>query len=142
MAGQNHRAVAVERIAPGQFKISNGRGGEITVSSGGAELSPVELLLGAIGACTGMDVEALTSRRAEPDRFAVQVGAEKVRNEDGNHLTDVTVTFRVAFPEGEDGDRARAVLPEAVRRSHDRLCTVSRTVELGSTVTSRIADDA
>ena len=36
------------------------------------------------------------------------------------------------------GDAARAVLPDAVRRSHDRLCTVSRTIELGIPVTSRV----
>jgi putative redox protein len=30
------------------------------------------------------------------------------------------------------------VLPEAVQRSHDRLCTVGRTVELGTSITPRI----
>lgn len=48
------------------------------------------------------------------------------------------VTFRIRFPESEDGDKARALLPEAVRKSHDRLCTVSRTVELGTPITDRI----
>ena len=42
------------------------------------------------------------------------------------------------FPHGEADDAARAVLPEAVRRSHDRLCTVSRTVELGTPVVRRV----
>jgi putative redox protein len=31
-------------------------------------------------------------------------------------------------------------VPEAVQRSHDRLCTVSRTVELGTAVATRIED--
>jgi uncharacterized OsmC-like protein len=48
------------------------------------------------------------------------------------------VTFRLTFPDGEGGDAARALLPEAVQRSHDRLCTVSRTVELGTPVTTGI----
>jgi putative redox protein len=48
------------------------------------------------------------------------------------------VTFRVAFPAGEAGDAARAVLPDIVRQSHDRLCTVSRTIELGTPVSTRI----
>jgi len=48
------------------------------------------------------------------------------------------VTFRLKFPDGEGGDAARALLPEAVQRSHDRLCTVSRTVQLGTAVTTRI----
>ena len=48
------------------------------------------------------------------------------------------VTFRIRFPGGEDGDKARALLPDAVRKSHDRLCTVSRTVELGTPIADRI----
>jgi uncharacterized OsmC-like protein len=30
------------------------------------------------------------------------------------------------------------MLPSAIQRSHDRLCTVSRTVEVGSPVTVRL----
>jgi putative redox protein len=48
------------------------------------------------------------------------------------------VTFRIRFPNGEDGDKARALLPDAVRKAHDRLCTVSRTVELGTPIGTRI----
>jgi len=66
------------------------------------------------------------------------VDANKVRDEAGNHLTDIVVTFRIRFPEGEQGDKARALLPDAVKKSHDRLCTVSRTVELGTPIASRI----
>jgi putative redox protein len=62
-----------------------------------------------------------------------------VRDEKGrNQLTDITVTFRIAFPDGEGGDKARALLPDAVRMSHERLCSVSRTVELGTPIASRI----
>ena len=38
------------------------------------------------------------------------------------------------FPQGEAGDRARDRLPDAVARSRDRLCTVSRTVQLPTPV--------
>ena len=48
------------------------------------------------------------------------------------------MTFRIAFPAGEQGDRARELLPDAVCKSHDRLCTVSRTVELGTPIATRI----
>ena len=51
------------------------------------------------------------------------------------------MTFRIAFPSGPDGDAARAVLPEAVQRSHDRLCTVGRTVELATPIATRIEDE-
>jgi hypothetical protein len=42
------------------------------------------------------------------------------------------------FPAGEDGDQARAILPDAVSKSHDRLCTVGRTVEIGTPITTLI----
>jgi putative redox protein len=135
MAEDTHRQVTIDRIANSRYTVTNARGGQITIGSGGTQFSPVELLLAAIGGCTAIDVDILTSRRAEPDNFQVEVGAEKVRDGNGNHLTDITVTFRLAFPDGEGGDKARAILPEAVRQSHERLCTVSRTVELGTPVT-------
>ena len=53
-------------------------------------------------------------------------------------MEELSVTFRLSFPTGEGGDAARALLPGAVKRSHDRLCSVSRTVELGTPVTSLI----
>ena len=142
----SHRSVGLRRTAAGRFRATNVRGGTLDIASdGSAEFTPVELLLVAIAACTSMDVDVLTSRRAEPDEFSVEVGAEKIREDGpagGNRLTDITLTLDARFPEGVGGDAARALLPDALRRSHDRLCTVSRTVELGSPVVARLADPA
>lgn len=132
------RKVTVERIANGRFAATNARGGEITFGSGDDDFTPTELLLAAIGGCTAIDVDIVTSRRAEPETFKVLVEANKVRDTGGNRLTDIAVTFRIAFPAGEQGDKARAVLPDVVKRSHDWLCTVGRTVELGTPITTRI----
>jgi uncharacterized OsmC-like protein len=138
-AEEQHRTVSVRRTAPGRYAATNVRGGELAFGMGeGSEFSPVELLLVAIGGCTAIDVDILTSRRAEPEEFEVAVEADKVRDDEGNHLSDIALTFRIRFPEGEAGDAARARLPGAAARSHDRLCTVSRTVELGAPVTFRI----
>jgi uncharacterized OsmC-like protein len=49
-------------------------------------------------------------------------------------MTNLDVEFDITFPAGPAGDAARTVLPKAVEMSHDRLCTVSRTVELGTPV--------
>ena len=139
MAEDRHRQVSIERIANSRYTVTNDRGGQITIGTGqGTDFTPVDLLLTAIGSCTAADVDILTSRRAEPRRFEVEVDAEKIRDSSGNHLTDITVTFRIAFPDGEAGDKARAILPDVVRQSHERLCTVSRTVELGTPITPRI----
>lgn len=135
----NSRSVTVERTAAGAFLARNARGSTVTMGSGDSEtFTPVELLLAAIGGCTAIDVDILTTRRAEPTGFSLTVDAEKARDDSGNHLTDIQVTFRVTFPEGEEGDAARALLPDAIAKSHDRLCTVGRTVELPTPIAMRI----
>jgi putative redox protein len=137
--GSAHLTVTVERLANGVFAATNGRGGRIALGTGGgADFTPTELLLAAVGGCTAADIDALTSRRAEPERSAVEVGANKVRDAGGSRLTDIEVTFRIVFPGGERGDDARAVLPDVVKKSHDRLCTVGRTVEIGTPIATRI----
>ena len=135
-----HRSLTVERVAAGTFAAVNDRGGRIILGTGGgADFTPVELLMIAIAGCTAIDVDILTSRRAEPDKFEIAVDADKVRDDAGNHLENIEVTYRLSFPAGDAGDQARAILPDAVQRSHDRLCTVSRTVELPTPVATRIA---
>lgn len=131
----SERSVELVRVETGVYEAVNVRGGRLRLSTGDdADFSPVELMLTAIAGCTAADVDFITARRAEPEAFTVRVRADKVRAEDGNRLQDIRVTFDVRFPDGDEGDAAREVLPEAVRRSHDRLCTVSRTVELGTPV--------
>jgi putative redox protein len=137
--GSAHRTVTVERVTNGKFTAINTRGGTVAFGTGdGTDFTPTELLLAALGGCTAIDVDILTSRRAEPQTFEVQVDADKVRDDSGNRMTDIQVTFRVTFPPGADGDAAREVLPDVVRKSHDKLCTVGRTVELGTPITARV----
>ena len=134
-----HRSVRLERIENSRYTAINERGGKVSIGTGeGTDFTPVELLLVAIGGCTAVDVDILTSRRAEPDSFVIAVDADKVRDAAGNHLADLEVTFRITFPAGAQGDKARELLPDAVRKSHERLCTVSRTVELGTPIAMRI----
>lgn len=139
MPVDSHRTVTITRTSAGRYTAANGRGGTLDFGTGDvADFTPVELFLAAVGGCTAVDVDILTTRRAEPESFVVAVAGEKVRDEGGNRMEDLTVTFRLRFPDSEGGDAARALLPDAVQRSHDRLCTVSRTVELGTPVATRI----
>lgn len=130
-----HRRISLDRVEPGVFVARNARGGELRIAGDdGATFTPLELLLAAIGACTAADVDAVTRRRSEPEAFVVQVDAEKTRDAVGNLLRDIEVTFGVRFPPGEAGDAAREALPRALQASHERTCTVSRTVEAGTPV--------
>jgi uncharacterized OsmC-like protein len=134
------RSVDIERASVGRYVVHNVRGGTITVGGGDDDtFTPVELLLAAIGTCTAIDVDLITSRRAEPTEFSVEVTGDKIRDAAaGNRIQNLRVEFTVTFPEGEAGDAAREALPSAVRRSHDRICTVSRTVQLGTPVSTEI----
>ncbi len=134
-----HRSLTVERVTSGRFAAVNSRGGRILFGTGdNEEFTPTELLLIAIGGCTAIDIDILASRRSEPDSFEIAVDADKIRDEAGNHLANIEITYRITFPAGEAGDKARGVLPEAVRQSHERLCTVGRTVELPTPIGTRI----
>ena len=129
------RSVELTRIGEHRFKATNIRGGVLPIGEGDdPDFTPVELLLAAIAGCTAIDVDYITGKRSEPEAFDVHVEGEKVRDDDGNHLTNLRVVFDVAFPDGEAGDRARAVLQSAIEKSRDRICTVSRTVVLPSPV--------
>jgi uncharacterized OsmC-like protein len=137
------RRVDLVRDSRLQFTATNARGGTLSFGSGAhGEFTPVELLLVAIAGCTGMDVDAITSKRAEADRFELTATADKIRDEHGNHLTNIMVNFEVSFPYGESGAAAEAVLPIAIQKSHDRLCTVTRTVQLPTPVTSTLRSAA
>ena len=130
------RSVELTRIGPARFKATNVRGGETFFGTGGEDpdFTPVELLLAAIAGCSALDVEAITHKRISRTTFAVQAEGHKVRDDDGNHLTGLRVNFDVVFPEGPEGDAARDRVQAAIEMSRDRLCAVSRTVQLGADV--------
>lgn len=141
MADGDHRQVTLERVTEGVYRATNPRGIELTFGTKAADgFSPVELLLAAIGGCSAVDVDVVTGRHAPHERFDVVVDAEAEHGTDGNILRDVRLTFHVTFPEGPGGDKARKLLPRAIRTSHDRTCTVSRTVEAGTPVNVEVAD--
>lgn len=140
MANEALRRVEIERLSLGRYRATNVRGGTVTIGGGDdTEFTPVELLLAALGGCGAADVDYITAKRAEPESFRVTVTGDKIRDDGGNRMTNLAVTFRVTFP--ADADAAREVLPRAVAQSHDRLCIVSRTVQLGAPVENRIASN-
>lgn len=141
MTDDTHRFVTLDRVDEGIYVARNRRGHELRFGSKDPDgFTPVELLLAAIAGCSAVDVDVVTGRRSAAQRFAARVDAQYVRDEQGNRLRDVTLTFSVTFPPGPDGDAAREVLPRAVRASHERTCTVSRTIETGTPITVRVED--
>ncbi len=132
---KDHRTVSLDRVDEGIYLARNARGHELRFGSKDPDgFTPVELFLAAIAGCTAVDVDVVTGRRSPAEQFQARVDAQ-VSHEDGNILHDITLTFSVRFPPGEAGDAAREILPRVVQTSHDRTCTVSRTIEAGTPVT-------
>jgi putative redox protein len=135
MSDETLRTLDLTRIGEGRYKAVNVRGGVLPIGSGDdPDFTPVELLLAALLGCTAIDVDLITGRRATAEAFDMHVEGHKVRDDGGSHLVDLAVTVSIRFPEGEDGDRAREVLPRALQQTGDRLCTVGRTLQLGTTI--------
>ncbi len=143
MSSDDHRSVHLERVEEGVYRATNTRGASLVFGSKSVDgFRPVELLLAAIAGCSAVDVDVVTGRRATAEQFEMDAEAHVVRDESGQRLEDISVTFRLRFPEGPEGDAARSMVPRALKTAHDRTCTVSRTVELGTPVTIRTEDTA
>ena len=131
------RSITVRRESEGVYIATNSAGAELRFGQADDAFGNVELLLAAVVGCSGTDLDVMTSRRAEPTAWSATVTADKVNEDGANSLRDIVVTFHVEFPEGEDGDKARARIEPALRAAHEKTCTVSRTIENGTTVTLR-----
>jgi uncharacterized OsmC-like protein len=141
MTTETERSVELTRTGKGRFRATNVRGETLDFGEGDdTDFTPIELLLAGIAGCSAIDVDYLVGKRVDPESFDVSVRADKIRDDLGNRLTNIRVTFDVTFPEGADGDRAKESLPRAVAQSHDRLCTVTRTVVIGTPVDSEVVE--
>lgn len=130
------RSVELSRTGLGRYVVRNARGVEVEFGHGDDLLSPVELLLAAIGGCSAIDLDYITHKRAEPTEFTVTIDASKTTDEGGGHrLGDVHVDFHVRFADNEAGAAALGVVERSIAQSRDRLCTVSRTVTHETPVT-------
>ncbi|MCG7249063.1 OsmC family protein [Corynebacterium striatum] len=105
--------VDVTRIGPTHYRATNEEGASLDFGRGEGLLTPVELLLAAVAGCSAVDVDVVTSRRAEPEAFDVHV----------------EVGFTLRFPDTPEGRQAQSMVDNLIRISHEKDCTVSRTVE-------------
>lgn len=129
------RSITLTRRSTGGYTATSASGASIDFGTGEGELSPVELLLAAVAGCSGVDIDIVTSRRAEPTTFEVVTAAEKVTDDNGGvRLDDLRVEFKVAFADDEAGRQADGMVERLIKLSHEKDCTVSRTIEHGASV--------
>lgn len=128
------RSVELSRVATGHYRARNAAGAELEFGQGEGLLSPVELLLAAIAGCSAIDVDTATSRSAEPAEFQVGATAHKIVEEGANRMDDINLSFNLSFGDDDGGRKAASMVERLVALSHDKYCTVSRTVERGTAV--------
>lgn len=133
------RSVELSRVATGHYRARNAAGAELEFGQGEGLLSPVELLLAAIAGCSSIDVDTATSRSAEPTDFRVGATAHKVTEDGANRIDDINLSFNIAFGDDDGGRKAASMVERLVALSHDKYCTVSRTVERGTPVGHDVA---
>lgn len=121
--------IELTRIAENHYRATAPNGASVEFGRGEGLMTPVDLLLAALAGCSSIDVDTVTSRRTEPTRFDVKASADKVVEDGANRLDNVRLDFDLAFPDDEAGRRADAQIEKVVALSHDRYCTVSRTIE-------------
>jgi uncharacterized OsmC-like protein len=124
----NPSPVRVRRSAPAKFVATNARGAQITIgrSQDGADFSPVELLMAALGACAGLSADDVVSRRLGADA-PIEVVVEAEKDDEGDRLTSASTRFVLDASSLSAADAE--TLATVVRRAVERTCTVSRSVE-------------
>ncbi len=123
------KQIEITRDELGIYTAHSKTGATLQFGRGEGLLTPVELLLAAIGGCSAIDVDFMTTKRSEPDSFVVEVSAKAITDDNGGHrLDDVLVGFQLQFPATDEGKAAVDVVERTITQSRDRLCTVSRTV--------------
>lgn len=96
---------------------------DLTVAGGGSNkgVSPLELLLVALGACSGVDVISILEKgRQRVDTFRIQVNADRDGGKPISMITDLYLVFEL------EGELEPARVRRAVELSLDTYCTVSR----------------
>jgi uncharacterized OsmC-like protein len=134
--------VELRRNGTRDWTARNARGAEVRIAAADNDtaqpsFTPVELLLAALGGCGGLVVDR-TARTVEHDELRITV--ESVALEGEERIGTVRLSYLVDLPAEANGGRAAELFARGVRLTHERYCTVSRTVEHGARVEAVLPD--
>ncbi len=116
------------------FEAETGSGRRLRIDNleGGTGPTPVELVLVALGGCTGMDVASiLRKKRQDVRRYEVIVSGEQ-REEHPRRYVRITVLHRV-----HGRDVSPAAVQEAITLSETKYCTVHASLDHDIEIQSR-----
>jgi putative redox protein len=120
-----------------RFTATSPRGAEITLDSDGASFSPMQLVLAALGGCSGMDVISILKKMRQ-DVTAYRIEVDGVRAEDHPRVfTEMTVRHIV-----EGINLSPAMVERAVSLSEEKYCSVAAMLQPGATIHTEIEVNA
>lgn len=135
---EDRRSIELTRVASNHYRATAPSGASIEFGRGEGLMTPVELLLAALAGCSSIDVDTVTSRHTEPTEFTVTASGRKIEEDGANRMDDLHLAFSLAFADDAEGQKAAKLAERLVQLSHDRYCTVSRTIEQGARVTFEV----
>jgi putative redox protein len=92
---------------------------------------PMELLLLALGSCTGMDIVSILRKMRQPvEEFRIEVHGERAE-EHPKRYTSIEVVYRFK------GDLEEGRVARAIELSESRYCSVEATLRDSVPITSR-----
>lgn len=126
-----------------QWTARNARGAEVRIAaadddSAQPSFTPVELLLAALGGCGGLVIDR-TARAVEHDGLRIVVESIAADGDDAR-LAGVQVKYELGLDPDGNGGKAAEVFARGVRLTHEKYCTVSRTVEHGARLEAILPD--
>jgi len=107
---------------------------DASAKAGGADKAarPIEVLLSALGGCTGMDViSILRKMRTEPDALRIEIVGERAKGHP-THFTRIHLTYVVS------GDVTKEKIEKAIELSLTKYCSVANTLAGVAEITSEV----
>ncbi len=96
----------------------------------GHGVGPMQLLLMAVGGCSGVDIVSILQKsRQDLRRFSIEVGGEKPDNVSPSLYSDIHIHYRL------DGELESARVQRAIDLSLGKYCSVARTLEATANIT-------
>ncbi len=123
-----------------RFKATNETGNEIVMDASpsiggeGTGMRPMEMLLAALGGCSGIDVVSILNKKKQAFKsFTMEINGNRDSNEVPALYKNIHVDF---YFEGDDINNDKVT--QAVDLSIQKYCSVAKTLEKSATITYSI----
>ena len=93
-------------------------------------MRPTEMLLGALGSCTGVNAVLLLRKYKQPYK-ALEIEVEGDQEDEWPHaFTSIRITFKIAW----DGHHDKDLVAQALDQACNRYCPVDATLKHGTKI--------